>query len=143
MIASVHSPIESTPEPDRSHPMTPKKFFEMMLRGRELVASFLFDPGFCSFDAQRLIRGIGSFKDKATEQQYFRFVRLNLVVLYQRLTNQRQLKIAEYIYKEFLPAPDQTNLPMMESLFRARKEAKEKVGADGNTHRNPDNPLVA
>ena len=115
---------ETRPEP----PMTPKEFFQMMIRGRELVASFLFDPGFCSFDAQRLIRGIGLFKDTATDQQYFRFVRLNLIVLFQRLTNQRQFVVAEYLYKEFLPAPDQKNLPMMESLFSARREAKERVG---------------
>ena len=107
--------------------MTPKEVFEMMIRGRELVASFLFDPDFCSFDAKRLIRGIGAFKDKATEQHYFRFVRLNLVVLFRRLTNQRQFVVAEYLYKEFLPAPDQKNLPAMESLFRARREAKERL----------------
>ena len=107
--------------------MTPKEVFEMMIRGRELVASFLFDPDFCSFDAKRLIRGIAFFKDLATEQHYFRFVRLNLVVLFQRLTNHRQFKVAEYIYKEFLPAPDQKNLPMMESLFKARREAKERL----------------
>jgi hypothetical protein len=107
--------------------MTPKECFEMMIRGRELVASFLFDPDFCSFDAKRLIRGIASFKDLATEQHYFRFVRLNLIVLFQRLTNQRQFKVAEYIYKEFLPTPDQTNPPLMESLFKARREAKERL----------------
>ena len=128
MIDPVHLPMESAPEPDRSHPMTPKEFFQMMIRGLELVASFLFDPDFCCFDSQRLIRGIGSFKDKASDSKYFRFVRLNLIVLFQRLTNQRQLKVAEYLYKEFLPAPDQANLPMMESLFRARREAKERVG---------------
>ena len=100
----------------------------MMIRGRELVASFLFDPDFCSFDAKRLIRGIAFFEDKATGQHYFRFVRLNLVVLFQRLTNNRQLKVAEYLYKEFLPTPDQKNLPAMESLFKARREAKERVG---------------
>jgi hypothetical protein len=108
--------------------MTPKEAFEMMIRGRELVASFLFDSDFCSFDSQRLIRGIGAFKDKASDSHYFRFVRLNLVVLYQRLTNQRQLKVAEYIYREFLPMPDQENRPSMESLFRGRNEAKERVG---------------
>lgn len=107
--------------------MTPKEVFEMMVRGRELVASFLFDPDFCSFDSKRLIRGIGSFKDKASQPHYFRFVRLNLVMLFQRLQNRRQFLVAEYLYKEFLPAPDQENLPLMESLFKARREAKERV----------------
>lgn len=107
--------------------MTPKEVFEMMVRGRELVASFLFDPDFCSFDSKRLIRGIASFKDKATKQHYFRFVRLNLVVLFQRLTNHRQFVVAEYLYKEFLPAPDQENLPLMESLFKARREARGRL----------------
>jgi len=127
MIDPVHPPMEF-PETRPESPMTPKEFFAMMIRGRELVASFLFDPDFCCFDSRRLIKGIASFKDTATEQQYFRFVRLNLIVLFQCMTNNRQFKVAEYIYKEFLPAPDQKNLPQMESLFKARREAKERIG---------------
>jgi hypothetical protein len=108
--------------------MTPKEFFEMNVRGREMVAAFLFYGTDCTpCDAKLLVRGIAFFKDKATEQQYFRFVRLALVVLFERLKTPRQMNVAEYVYQEFLPAPDQKNLPMMESLFRARREAKERL----------------
>lgn len=55
-------------------------------------------------------------------------MRLNLIVLFQRLTNQRQFVVAVYIYKEFLPTPDQTNLPLMESPFKAWMEAMVRVG---------------
>lgn len=109
--------------------MTPKEFFEMNVRGREMVAAFLFfGPDSTPCDAKLLIRGIASYKDKASEQQYFRFVRLALVVLFERLKTPRQFNVAEYIYKEFLPAPDQKNLPMMESLFKARSNAMDRVG---------------
>lgn len=108
--------------------MTPKEFFEMNVRGREIVAAFLFfGPDCTPCESKLLIRGIASFKDKANDQQYFRFVRLALVVLFERLKTPRQFNVAEYIYKEFLPTPDQKNLPMMESLFSARREAKERL----------------
>lgn len=108
--------------------MTHKKFFAMMVRGSEIVVAFLlFGPDCSACDAKLLIRGIASYKDRATEQEYFRFVRLNLVVLFQRLTNQRRLNVAEYIYREFLPPPDRQNLDLLESLFEARRKAKERV----------------
>lgn len=108
--------------------MTQKEFFEMMVRGREMVAAFLFyGPDCTPCDAKLLIRGIASYKDKASEQQYFRFVRLALVVLFEHLKTPRQFNVAEYIYKEFLPAPDQQYLSQMESLFKARREAKERL----------------
>ena len=100
----------------------------MMVRGRELVAAFLFyGPNCSNCDAKLLVRGVASYKDKASEQQYFRFVRLALVVLFERLKTPRQLDVAEYLYREFLPTPDQQNLSLMESLFRARSNAIDRV----------------
>ena len=56
------------------------------------------------------------------------YVMMALVVLFERLKTPRQMNVAEYVYQEFLPAPDQKNLPMMESLFKARSNAMDRVG---------------
>lgn len=107
--------------------MNHKGFWKMMVRGRELVAAFLFDPDYSPYFAKRLVREFASYRGKATEQEYFRFVRLSLVMLFGRLANARQLDFAERVRGEFLPAPDRENLPMMESLVRARGNAIQRV----------------
>lgn len=107
--------------------MNHKGFWKMMVRGRELVAAFLFDPDYSPYFAKRLVREFASYRGKATEQEYFRFVRLSLVMLFGRLANARQLDFAERVRGEFLPPPDRQNLDLMESLFEARRKAKERV----------------
>jgi len=105
--------------------MSPKAFYDMMVRGKEMVAMFLFDDDYSAVSTKRLLQGITPYRDQANAFQYFRFVKFTLGILYRRLRTVRQFRVAEYIYLEFLPISDEKSLTA--SLRRDRSQGMDRV----------------